>query len=106
MGADKNPPAGLTTSRRNLARMSALVGVAMVAKAAPAAAGPFHWLAELFGFGGHRRTPQDSHFQMGLGTQQGLAASSPGSRRAPMSVGCCYCPRPVCGLCSRPSHCG
>ena len=59
--------------------MSALVGVAMVAKAAPAAAGPFHWLAELFGFGGHRRTPQDSHFQMGLGTQQGLAAQ-PDSR--------------------------
>jgi Hint domain len=79
MGADKNPPAGLTTSRRNLARMSALVGVAMVAKAAPAAAGPFHWLAELFGFGGHRRTPQDSHFQMGLGTQQGLA-TQPDSR--------------------------
>ena len=51
MDANKTPPAGLHISRRNLARMTALVGAATVAKATPAAAGPFHWLADLFGFG-------------------------------------------------------
>ena len=54
MDAGKTPPAGLHISRRNLARMTALVGAATVAKATPAAAGPFHWLADLFGLGKHR----------------------------------------------------
>ena len=56
MDANKTPPAGLHISRRNLARMTALVGAATVAKATPAAAGPFHWLADLFGLGKHRGT--------------------------------------------------
>src|SRR5215469_15645335 len=66
MDAGKTPPAGLRISRRNLARMTALVGAATVAKATPAAAGPFHWLADLFGFSKHRGTQ----------TQQGLTTQS------------------------------